>query len=458
MAAPTNVACEATSITSTAIYWDYTGANSIGVYRATPNDSSYSLVTTVGSAVKTYADTGLAVATKYWYKLSDDAGSTFSTAVSVYTQTCAGSDGDPSLNAMALPRAGDSVGTDDFNLLAQQVEQIFGDRILKPGQCPVCVSSGQVVVDCTGGCTDFVVFATEDINSISINRCDHTPFNIEFIIPPNTTRKICGWPGGFGFGGDECRKNPFVTGARGGSISTGSSGGGALASPASTSGKNNYGGGAGGGGGGGSGSGCTCVPTPDGLLTIKVCNPNNSLNCSTTKSLELKACGGRGPYTWSRTGSVGMKATGSQATPGATATGTGITVTPATNTGSGTAGNAYEKQGQYCDAGSGLLTALPKANTYGCNDQVTITSTCSGAASICGAIGTVLFANGVHANCTSYPIGSTPTYCQQQDGVCDVRTAPMIAAGCVPCGISAGSSTVSVTDANGVTVTIVLAP
>jgi uncharacterized membrane protein YadS len=35
---------------------------------------------------------------------------------------------------------------------------------------------------------------------------------------------------------------------------------------------------------------------------------------------------------------------------------------------------------------------------------------------------------------------------------CDKRTAPMIAAGCNPCGASAGNKTFTVTDAAGVSV------
>src|SRR5262249_24116349 len=148
---------------------------------------------------------------------------------------------------------------------------------------------------------------------------------ISFVVPPTQTRQICGWPAGFGFEGDECFNAPIAggTGGRTVTVAYNCSGGGWRGSGGSCKSRPGTGRGSSAAGGGGSGSACNCVPGADGGLRIKSCNANNSLNCSSTKSLTLKACGGVPPYSWSKTGSVTLSAT----------TGTTITVRPPTNTG-----------------------------------------------------------------------------------------------------------------------------
>src|SRR6266487_2436888 len=92
MAAPTNVRVESNSISTTTLRWSYSGANPIAVYRST-DGSSYSEITTAetrpAAGTTSYEDTGLSGGTKYWYKLSDDFGSTFSSVVTVWTHGCA---------------------------------------------------------------------------------------------------------------------------------------------------------------------------------------------------------------------------------------------------------------------------------------------------------------------------------------------------------------------------------
>ena len=492
MAAPTDVRVEAQSITSTILRWTYAGSAGLGVYRST-DGISYSVITSplLPSSDTSYTDTGLAAATKYYYKLSDDVGMTFSSVVTVTTHTCLSAAG--ALATFSLPRLGgpEDLVVDPFNNLAERIESTLGGRLLTPNQCIACPSDGAIVIDCSNGCTDWVVIADEDINSISLQWCNGPPGNIEFIVPPNTSgRQICGWPAGFGFSGDECSKAPITTGASGTSISTGIGGASGRGSSSNPSSKRNYnlfaigtsgsGGSSSSGSGttgssssGGSGSGgsdCTCVPAAGGALTIKSCNSNNSLKCSTTKSLKLLVCGGRGPYNWSRTGSVNLKGSGAI---GATATGTAITVTPPTNSGSAVAGTAYKEGYFKCSAcGSGACTAV-SANVQvlrNCDDTSSGCSTVSpcgtegpASAATCGCGGGSVGQPGCGASpptCTDCGVEVCSDYQAGNVGgsahvVCDVRTAPMVAAGCNPCGLNEGA-TVSVTDAAGTVVTIIL--
>ena len=444
MAAPTDVDAEGTSITTIQVWWTYSGGNAIGIYTST-DGVIFALAATAAIAAVTYELVGLATATKYWIKVTDDLGGTFSSTVTTHTHTCLRGQGD--LQGFTLPRFdGSEQQSSDLNNMAERIEVMLGGKVLAPGTCVACPEDGALIIDCLASCDNWVVIADEDVDSITINNCDERPVNIEFLVGPNVTRRICGWPAGFGFGGDECRRTPFVTGATGGSISAGTSSGSSNASPAKSAGKNSYSGGISKGVGGG--SGCTCTPR-NGALTIKSCNSNNSLNCSSTKSLKLIACGGKEPYTWSNTGSVTLSRTSD----------TSVIVTPPANTGSAVAGIAYVKHGGICAGGGGAPEACPDVNfgvyasNFGCNDaassscgQVTLQpgdgGSCVGAAQNLGANGCAAIVSCFDGGACSY-------------GTCDARSAAMIAAGCNPCGVQAGA-TVSVTDALGVVYTLVL--
>lgn len=483
MAAPTNVRVEATSISTTDIRWDYSGSNTIAVFRST-DGVSYSEVTStvlntrVATGTLLYTDTSLATGTKYWYKLSDDGGSTFSSVVTVITHTCVGPSGDQT--SLTLPRfdSDEDITAEQLNDMSQRIEEGIAAADVNDSGCVACVTDGAVVIDCTSGCTDWSVIASTNINSISIDWCDQFDGNIEFVVPPNTTVGICGFPAGFGFSGDECTQAPISGGSTGRTLGVtyygngggggGQAGSGTQSSPTVNKGRtggNSYGTGGSGWPGGRS---CTCVPRMGGL-TIKSCNANNSLNCSSTKSLKLIACGGRQPYTWSRTGSVQLQGGNGQAI-GASATGTTITVTPPTNSGSGVAGVAYTKNV------AGCIPSLSQVNyvykEYTCNDvagsnTLLIASAdlvCTGGNITCASIPQCRGTNAEPGNCNcgsgNFPgtTGVVPdTYCTPETNgtVCDKRTAGMISSNCVPCGLSAGA-TVSVTDAAGVTTTVIL--
>lgn len=463
MAAPTSVRVEATSQTSAVIRWAYAGSASIAVYRST-DGSSYSEVTSVGTRVAagttSYTDETLEPGTKYWYKLSDDVGSTFSSVVTVYSHSCLEPAGDT--NTLILPRTNGEEPTAEFDELAERIERTLNGRVLNPQQCVACPEDGAIVIDCSQGCNDWVVVADEDINSITVNWCGEGTGTVEFIIPPNTTRCIGGWPSGFGFSGDEAQQACLVSGSSGMTMSVGLGSGG-RGDPSSTRSRRGYNPGI--GNGGGTGSGCNCVPTANGGLTIKSCNPGNSLKCSTTKSLKLLVCGGKGPYSWSRTGSVGLR--GSTGSPGSTASGTAITVTPPTNSGPAVSGTAYWVDCYVCgtcSSGTCTSASVGVGGEYDCNDVWTSAlpgdpSPCDRIATCSPALSAGLLSGCCSGNtsaCVTVPCVDVRTGCPSGvTKMCDQRSAGMISDGCNPCGLQQGA-TVTVTDALGTQTTIVL--
>jgi hypothetical protein len=312
------------------------------------------------------------------------------------------------------------------------------------------------VIDCE--CEYVEVVVDQDINSISVLNCEDKGTDVDFIIPPDTTRRIGGWPRGIGFTGDEGFTSPISGGDSGriineylsralninqasgrskpGVTTQGSKSGG----PSTTS------------------SGCQCIPGTNGALTIKVCkidgsaNNGNSLNCAdATQGAKLVVCGGRGPYTWSKTGDVELSDTG----------GGTINVTPPANSGSAVSGVAYGVDHFSCNACTGGGTGDDCASIthlrgieYGCDDAQ---SACSAGINPCGSY------TGTAAD---FDDCCPPTVCTAGDcdgvgaggivqGPCDKRTAQMIADGCNPCGVQSGA-TVSVTDDLGTVYTIIL--
>lgn len=453
MAAPTNVRVEATSISTTVLNWT-SGSGNTSVWRST-DGISYTNITSILPATTTYTDTGLAAETKYWYKLSDDDGATFSSVVTVWTHSC---------GLAGSADSGLQIPDDNVEDLARRVEELFHEKILDATRCLVCQSDGRVVIDCADGCDAFDVLADGDINSVTIQNCSPDT-DVDFLIPPNTTRKICGFPRGLGFSGDECFQAPIVAGPNGATASI--RGDGSKTRPGVGVTPNS--------GGGGGGAACTCVPGRNNALVIKSCNANNSLNCTSTKSLKLIACGGKGPYSWTKTGSVTLTGPQAGATAGSTAEGSTVTVRPPTNSGSAVAGNAYTLYYLYCQqqgSGAGVCAGV-KFNVfdwrkYGCNDVATTSCTGNTVDGTGCAVSPTspCKAGDCDSNCTSgncsglQAFRGADTPCAHDanlsgGGMCDTRSAGMISNGCNPCGLQAGA-TVTVTDALGTQVTIVL--
>ena len=69
--------------------------------------------------------------------------------------------------------------------------------------CDVCIQNGALVIDCTQSCDWWRVILDQDINSISLVGCTKCP-DIDFIVPPNVCRKICGWQEGCNYIAEDC--------------------------------------------------------------------------------------------------------------------------------------------------------------------------------------------------------------------------------------------------------------
>lgn len=479
MAAPTAVSIEGTSISTTHIRWTYSGTAQVAVYRSTDN-VSFSEITGVAGAGRVdpgtteFIDTGLTAGTRYYYKLTDDLGSTFSSVVNTFTHFCADQNAG---QAFVLPRfdEGQTDTSYKLNELAERVERAIGDAVLAPANCIVCPADGAVVIDCTDGCNSFLVIADQNINSFSINRCGSSEPVIDLYVPPGTTVEVCGLPAGYGFTGNECNEAPLSGGDDGRTlrIGTGGPAGGAGGGGGSTPGLPKSTQGAGGGSGGGvGGADCECVPGKNNQLTLKCCVTDCSLGCSGAKELVIKVCGGVGPYDFEHTGSVKFKnqdgTTQDTFTPPANSFSPQVKVVPPTNSGSGEAGTAYRKDYVSCSVcaatpGQCFSTGqhyVPVSDLYGCNDQfLSTTNTSSCADGFPASLPVTTF--------TSCPSGGLPNpavtgsnppvcgpgACVQHD--CDVRTAGMISAGCNPCGVQSGA-VITVTDAAGVSVSVTL--
>lgn len=295
MSAPTNFRVEAVEQGETLLKWtNNSGGGNIGIYRSTTSGvAGFALVATVLAGDEYYFDTGLADATRYWYKASDDAGATYSSpVVSVVTYVT----DTPHFNAqpgMSMPSPWE--GGEAFQ---EQLQQFQNKQQLTKTPCDVCVQNGAIVIDCSTGCQFFRVIVDQDINSISLVGCEDCPY-IDMIIPPNETYGICGWPRGCEYNRDECYEAPLSGGAGGRTAKTnglsyggyGGEGGGPLLTKQCCE--------------------CSSAIRQGGVtdfLRITCCdNAQCTIGCG--ESVKLKACGGLGPYTWSKTGNVNLSAT-----------------------------------------------------------------------------------------------------------------------------------------------------
>lgn len=359
----------------------------------------------------------------------------YTTSASVQTHACQSDlDTIPDAEALGLPRfSGSESDTTLLNDMAQQLESIINEKALKNAACQICPTNGAVILDCQE-CKDFDVVATSDINSITMLNCDSGDGTVNILVPPNTSRCICGWPETFGFEGGECfdgcvsgGTNPagrtFTFPFQGTSRGPQAKGLPGAGTPTT------------GGGGAGGGGACACSPTMAGTLTLVCCTAACSIDCASTKILKLRACGGVPPYTWASTGNEIIESSG--------ADNEQATITPPANPGSGVAGNAYYQYGydSIIVFPNDLIEIRRKAS--GCNDQET---------AACGVLGTVLRTGTCSTNPYTNDCGVSGIICDNNavcsQDTCDVRTQAMIDAGCAPCGISSGK-VITVTDSIG---------
>ena len=338
--------------------------------------------------------------------------------------------------------------SDTTALLNEQAEKVE-DALNRAGvvsPCVICPDSGCIALDFSD-CSDFEVLVTEDITCMRVFG-EGAPGNIDFVIPPNATRFITGFPsewfpegneGSVGLnGGTNGRTYGFK---HNGNVGGGVTGGGGRPGipkkkPAS--------GGAPSGGGGGSGGTCPCMPE-NGALTLVVCG---KLNCAdASPKFEVKACGGTpgAGYSWNFTGDgVGTISGGDLEK---------FSLAPPENTGSGVAGTAYMEltieAANDCVGGgpcSPLLTVGFFRNSRGCNDALISsiganccnTTTCVGIAGGGNCVGTFRITCGPPASISPSSI--------------DCRTQAMIDDGCAPCKSSLVGKVVTVTDALGTSV------
>ena len=471
MAAPTNVRVWAIAQTSTVIKWSYSGSNTLGIYRST-DGSSYSLIEILATGTLLYVDIGLTPGTLYYYKLSDDNAATFSSVVTVVSHYC-GDDANPR-KGFALPRFNqkqqNTANIKAKNRAMRDLEDLIESKVFPQTPCVACIVNNSIIIDCSKNCDCWDVDVTDDINSISFINCDGIEPCVTFRVPPNTNRKICGWPQGlggiFGFEGDECFEAPIAGGDNGRAVIINK--GLPKSKPGSGSGKGGIG-----------GASCECVPGKQGQLTVKCCSKDCSMNCSTTKSLQIKICGGSGPY--SITGSAGLtfKNNGGTTVSDGIKAGQTIVIAPPTNSGSGVAGTAYKKYSMYtlntfnpilfCEKSFGCNDAaigscscgIPASSVY-CDTCPTSTVCVRTQESYCKSNNSADTGLGLISCCTgsiNYNTGSnavTPCDCTTTPFVCDKRTAGMISSGCSPCGVSAAGKTFTVTDAQGVSVITIL--
>jgi hypothetical protein len=207
----TNVRVEATSQQGTRIRWSYSGSNIVRVYRSTTG-LSYSEIATITPGDTSYDDTGLSAKTKYWYRLSDDGGATWSETVTVVTHLARSRRGQKA--KFISRRAKDIVTPQDFNETMTALDEEVHTKYVEEDPCPLCIVDNAIVLDCTSGCKWFRVVMDQDINSISVIGCDDCP-QVDFVVKPNETRGICGWPMGCDYGSDECFEGRVPGGTQG---------------------------------------------------------------------------------------------------------------------------------------------------------------------------------------------------------------------------------------------------
>jgi hypothetical protein len=274
-----NLRAYAKSDTEIVLRWADEDEIDVDVYRSI-DDITYTLVEAVDGSELEFIDSELEAGIRYYYKLTQDDGDTYTSVVSTFTHTCANVSSVP---LHSVPRFdGVEQQPDRLNDLAARVEQnlnqttFVGSSSPSPlDQCDACIVEGRLILDCSLGCDSFRVEATEDISSISVIGCGSCP-PVDFIIPANVTRLICGWPVNCDYEGDECFDGPISGGPNGRIAKTNglsySPGGGFLTNQ------------------------CPCSLVSG--LNIKCCSKVCEFSCAAQNSIKLKACGGRAPYTW----------------------------------------------------------------------------------------------------------------------------------------------------------------
>ena len=417
------------------------------------------------------------------------ADSTTTSIETVVTHNCQGAKG--FFGELTLPRA---ESKDDvvsaFNEMVQQVEDRF-NLLNKNAPVVTCIVDGAIILDCAHG-SFFEVDLSEDVNSISIKNCDAPgqEMNVAFrgttVDPLTGFRFVSGWPDDVVCSTCGTAIEPtsipigntfnqsFTTNRFGAQASTTKKpGGGVDAGCLSKCSKHESWGATPfetiiqecleaceeqpGGGVKGSGTGNGGVAAGDDEAGLDPCESISSLNvqieieidCTeATPTSKLRVCGGTPPYIWVVENGEG--------TPEVSLSGGWdqiITVKPPV--GEDVSGSAYRNGLKVTSPANCSEGAFDCANVVGC-DGVEI-SGCTGPISGPANNFAIVCVSGgscpgldpcipCSTACSGFPIGNP----------LDVRTQQMIDDGCLPCALSLDGVTITVTDAEGVSVVTVI--
>lgn len=386
--------------------------------------------------------------------------STYTEPETVVVQVC---DSDTGFSKeMILPRfAGEE---DDPNSItkfldeqAEIIEDKYNSQVAREAPCEICVTTGSIVLDC-GKCVHFEVAADADINSISFINCVAGD-ELDILFRASKDVNISGWPSDFTC--PTCGTASSPTAISSGNVFRRRLTFGGGGSPIERDVEDvEEKGSVGGGGGGAAQTGlCPCTPDDGDLLTVAICT---EMDCDDTEpKIELTACGGTAPYTWTITGGE---------TPTQTDSGIGglnTKIEPPTNTTPGTSGDAFSRGHSETLLDHDLVcrTAWTFGALYNCAGVKTgncVQRTTS-------AIGDmpVTCESASHAPHLACAGSSFPSQCGftcREDGGCDpceqrtvdLRTAQMITDGCKPCSATMEGMIVTVTDAVGAVVSTVV--
>lgn len=197
---------------------------------------------------------------------------------------------------------------------------------------------------------------------------------------------------------------------------------------------------------------CLCDSPLGGPLMLKVCSTNNSIGCSSSKWVHVKACGGTPPYTWSKTGNLTVAdLTGSVAY---------VTLNSTIAIGNSPNAAAYIRAVRSLQ-GAGCAPGAWGYVVYSCSD-LELAGNCAGVFYIGLAnTGPIVCRDSSCPGPEDYVVcgGVGDPECNLARTIgnyVDVRDEGTIAGGCNPCGVALIGATVSVTDSTGVVATVII--
>jgi len=182
VASPTDVRVESIAPTVAVLRWTDADANDVEIHISFDGDT-FEPLQTVAATQEEFFVTELEPNTRYWFKLTQDAGATFSDIVNVWTHTCLITS--HARIAPRLPRFGESVDPQRLNKLAEETEEYLRtpDQPSVYNNCFVCPSEGRIILDCSLGCQSFTVGSSNviirEVASSATSNRSGPPSNLE---------------------------------------------------------------------------------------------------------------------------------------------------------------------------------------------------------------------------------------------------------------------------------------